>query len=141
LLGGAVLTWAWMTAGMLALGLGGWLYPTSQALWTAAGLAIAGLIRVVSRPPPEGPWPAPEPWGAAAILALGMTLALTVLIGIPSLMMPVKVVSDGPIYHLYFAVKWWKAGRLFLVPPPFGGSAAPHFPARADLCVPWLLLT
>ena len=37
-----------------------------------------------------------------------------------SLFIAVKVVSDGPIYHLFFAAKWWKAGRLILVATPFG---------------------
>jgi hypothetical protein len=56
-----------------------------------------------------------------------------------SLLLPVKVVSDGPIYHLYFAVRWWKAGRLFLVPTPFGETAATYFPANGDIWFTWLM--
>src|SRR5262249_34920701 len=56
-----------------------------------------------------------------------------------SLLLAVKVVSDGPIYHLYFAVRWWKAGRLFLVAAPFGENAATYFPANGDLWFTWLL--
>jgi hypothetical protein len=51
----------------------------------------------------------------------------------------VKVVSDGPIYHLYFAARWWKAGRLILVAAPFGENAATYFPANGDLWFTWLL--
>jgi hypothetical protein len=51
----------------------------------------------------------------------------------------VKVVSDGPIYHLYFAVRWWKAARLELVPVPFGENAATYFPAVGDLWFTWLV--
>src|SRR5262249_48733190 len=70
---------------------------------------------------------------------LGLTLWAAAVMGMPSLLMPVKVVSDGPIYHLYFAVRWWKAGRLFLIPTPFGETAAPYFPAGGDLWFTWLV--
>ncbi len=53
--------------------------------------------------------------------------------------MAVKVVSDGPIYHLYFAARWWKAGRLLLVAAPFGENAATYFPANGDLWFTWLM--
>ena len=56
-----------------------------------------------------------------------------------SLLLAVKVVSDGPIYHLYFAARWWKAGRLFLVAAPFGENAATYFPANGDLWFTWLM--
>ena len=54
--------------------------------------------------------------------------------------MPVKVVSDGPIYHLYFAARWWKAGRIFLIATPFGENAATYFPAVGDLWFTWLMV-
>ncbi len=57
-----------------------------------------------------------------------------------SLLLPVKVVSDGPIYHLYFAIRWWKAGRLFLVAAPFGENAATYFPANGDAWFTWLVV-
>jgi hypothetical protein len=53
---------------------------------------------------------------------------------------PVQPVSDAPIYHLYFAVRWWQSGTLEIVPTPFGESAAPYFPANADVWFTWLLL-
>ncbi len=53
--------------------------------------------------------------------------------------MAVKVVSDGPIYHLYFAARWWKAGRLILIAAPFGENAATYFPANGDLWFTWLI--
>ncbi|MBI3464331.1 MAG: hypothetical protein HY000_14940 [Planctomycetes bacterium] len=61
-----------------------------------------------------------------------------VLIG--GLLTPVLVVSDAPIYHLYFAVRWWQSGTLDLVPTPFGESAAPYFPANGDVWFTWLLI-
>ena len=81
-----------------------------------------------------------ERWGIAVALALGLTLWAFLTLFIPSLMLPVKVVSDGPIYHLYFAARWWKAGRIFLVPTPFGETAAPYFPALGDLWLTWLVV-
>ena len=74
-----------------------------------------------------------------AVVALGLVLWASASLAIPSLLGPVKVVSDGPIYHLYFAARWWKAGRLFLVASPFGENAATYFPAVGDLWFTWLL--
>ena len=37
------------------------------------------------------------------------------------------------------AARWWKAGRLFLVPTPFGEQAAPYFWANGELWYAWLL--
>lgn len=67
----------------------------------------------------------------------GFTLGLVLLqfgrLAGPSIAGAVKVVSDAPIYHLYFAAKWWLAGRIYFIPIPFGESAAPYFPANGDL--------
>ena len=52
------------------------------------------------------------------------------LLGVQSLLLPVKVVSDGPIYHLYFAARWWKAGRLFLVAGPVRRERGDLLPGR-----------
>ena len=52
---------------------------------------------------------------------------------------PVAPVSDAPIYHLFFAIRWWKAGAITLVPTPFGEESAPYFPANGDLWLTWLL--
>ena len=60
--------------------------------------------------------------------------------GVSSLVLPVKVISDGPIYHLYFAARWWQASRIFLIPTPFGENAAPYFPAIGDLWHTWLFV-
>ena len=76
-------------------------------------------------------------WDSLAGLALLLSAAL--ILGMRSLLLAVKVVSDGPIYHLYFAARWWKAGRLFLVAAPFGENAATYFPANGDLWFTWLL--
>ncbi len=76
-------------------------------------------------------------WDALAGLALLLSAAL--VFGMRSLLLAVKVVSDGPIYHLYFAARWWKAGRLFLVAAPFGENAATYFPANGDLWFTWLM--
>ena len=74
------------------------------------------------------------------LLALAFVLWVSVELGMQSLLLPVKVVSDGPIYHLYFGVRWWKAGRLFLVATPFGENAATYFPANGDVWFTWLMV-
>ena len=82
-----------------------------------------------------------ERWRWDVLIALGLVLWTSVVLGMQSLLLPVKVVSDGPIYHLYFAARWWKAGRLFLVAAPFGENAATYFPANGDLWFTWLMVT
>jgi hypothetical protein len=79
------------------------------------------------------------PWGWDAVLCLALVLTAALVHGMPSLLQGVKVVSDGPIYHLYFAARWWKAGRLILVAAPFGENAATYFPANGDLWFTWLM--
>ena len=76
-----------------------------------------------------------------AIAGLALIISAALILGMPSLLLAVKAVSDGPIYHLYFAVRWWQAGRLFLVAAPFGENAATYFPANGDLWFTWLLAT
>ena len=53
--------------------------------------------------------------------------------GMRSLLLPVKVVSDGPIYHLWFAARWWQDGALELIAAPFGDNVVTYFPAVGDL--------
>jgi hypothetical protein len=76
----------------------------------------------------------------ALLLVGAMTLWATLDVLIANLCGPVLPVSDAPIYHLYFPVRWWQSGRLELAPTPFGESAAPYFPANANVWFTWLLL-
>lgn len=88
-------------------------------------------------------WSIPKPlgrtWPAVAAAVFASWAALQhLLVG---LVFPVQPVSDAPIYHLYFAARWWQSGRLDLVPTPFGEEAAAYFPANGDLWLTWLLAT
>lgn len=71
------------------------------------------------------------------LIIAALTIFLVLLefgrMAVPSLVGAVKVVSDAPIYHLYFAAKWWLAGSIDYIPIPFGENAAPYFPANGDL--------
>ncbi len=110
-------------------------------IWVLSGLAISVAGRVL-KPPSEAMDECSEPdtgWDATGLLALGLTLWAVLMIGAPALLLPVKVVSDGPIYHLYFAVRWWKSGSLELIPTPFGETAATYFPANGELWFLWLI--
>ncbi len=98
------------------------------------------MVAQTPRPPRGGRDPNEEaPLGWDALLCLALVLTAGLLYAIPSLFLAVKVVSDGPIYHLYFAARWWKAGRLILVAAPFGENAATYFPANGDLWFTWLI--
>ena len=141
-LAAAVLAWAWLSAGMELLGSAGWLARGPLLGWAAAGLLVGLACRPFggtgARAEPSGAGPGPFGWEGVA--ALGLVLWALTLYVAPGLFRPVKVVSDGPIYHLYFAARWWKAGRLELIATPFGESAAPHFPAVGDLWLTWLMV-
>src|SRR4051812_21126631 len=141
-LAAAVLAWAWATLGMEVLGAAGLLARGPLLAWVALGLAIGGWLRARDRQGPvvAGTVAGPEPWGWEATLAVGLVLWASMVLAVPSLAGPVKVVSDGPIYHLYFAARWWKAGRLFLVAAPFGENAVTYFPAVGDLWFSWLMV-
>jgi hypothetical protein len=109
-------------------------------------ILVAGIGYIVGRfhtandshPPHHAPH---EPFSWDEVISVALILWVALLLGMRSLLLGVKVVSDGPIYHLYFAVRWWKAARLFLVAAPFGESAATYFPANGDLWFAWLTAT
>ena len=140
-LAAAILAWTWVTLGMEALGTSGLLAPLPLLIWSTAGLAIGALLRAIDRREvSDGPsGPSDVGWDGRATLAVGLVVWGATLLGVQSLLFPVKVVSDGPIYHLYFAARWWKAGRVFLVAAPFGENAATYFPAVGDLWFTWLV--
>ena len=139
----SVLSFTWCLLGLEVLGTLGLLAIGPLVVWMGL-LCAAGLVVRWLRPvPPIGPSTdvtTAEPWRWETLLALTFVLWVLVELGMQSLLLPVKVVSDGPIYHLYFAVRWWKAGRLFLVATPFGENAATYFPANGDVWFTWLMV-
>ncbi len=140
-IGAFVLAWTWLTITTLALGQLGYLTRTVLLLCSIVVL-IPGLICIPK--PTFGPELPPSPserLSLGAGLAIGLTIWAVAGVMLTSIIFPVNVTSDGPIYHLYFAAKWWKAERIFLIPTPFGESAAPYFPAVGDLWHTWLFVT
>jgi hypothetical protein len=132
-LGAAVLAWAWATLGALALGLCGSLARGPLLAWAATGLGLGGLARALAPPTPERPKSERGPVEGAATIAIALTLWGIVLIGVTWWLQPVNVITDAPIYHLYFAAQWWKSGRLSIVPAPFGDTAVSYLPANGEL--------
>ncbi len=135
-----VIAWSWLTLGLQTLGIAGQLNRPALVLWSVTGLGLALLAGWVwTGPRPGEPAAVAEHecdsagWSVPATIAVGLALWACLVIGIPSLMLPVKVVSDGPIYHLHFAARWWQEGRLSLIASPFGETAAAYFPANGDL--------
>ena len=139
-LAAAILAWAWVTLGMQILGATGHLERGPLLIWSGAGLVLAAMARLVGGPTDDRPPARVAPWGVPATLAIALTLWGALIHGSLAVLTPVKVVSDAPIYHLYFAARWREAGRLILVPTPFGEGAAPYFPANGDLWLTWLLI-
>ena len=141
ILGTAVIFWAGCTLGLETLGELGMIAPGFMLAVGALVLAAGGTAHwmrpaittqsVCKREPSHISF--------CALFCLALVLAAGLQLGIRSLLFAVKVVSDGPIYHLYFAARWWKAGRLWLVAAPFGENAATYFPANGDLWFTWLM--
>jgi hypothetical protein len=154
-LAAAVLAWTWATVGLQTLGSLGFLAQVPLLAWTLCGIALTAVMATLSRRPGDHQASSElaDPhaitasrakerahWSGAAIVALGLAFWASLVLGVPSALLPVKVVSDGPIYHLYFAARWWKAGQLFLIATPFGETAATYFPAGGDLWFTWLMV-
>ena len=143
ILAAVILGWSWLTIGMEALGTVGWLTREALLAWSAAGLLIGLSFRWLGQKelPDEGGENGPsEGWGWSGLIAVWLTLWVIAIYGFGSLLYPVKVVSDGPIYHLFFAARWWKSHQLELVAAPFGENAATYFPANGDLWFSWLMI-
>ena len=140
-LAACVLAWAWLTIGMEILGSLGFLARGPLLGWVAAGLGIA-LACLWARGRDSdvvAPRSGVTRWGWDEIVSIALIVWAMALILTASLMGPVNVFTDAPIYHLYFAVRWWKAGRLVLIATPFSENAATYFPAGGDLWLTWLL--
>jgi hypothetical protein len=73
---------------------------------------------------------------AASVVGTAIVLATWLWKGVSQ---PVLVVSDGPIYHLPFAVRWLQDGSLSRTWTPFGEMAAPYFPGNGEVWMAWLL--
>lgn len=138
----AILAAAWLVIGMQGLGTFGLISREPLLAWAVIGAVLGWLVGGRRRSQALTFSTDAEPFASrlAAGLGLGVTLGAALVLGVQSLAYPVKVVSDGPIYHLYFAARWWKAAALTLVPVPFGESAATYFPANGDLWFAWLMI-
>ena len=141
-LAAAVLGWAWLTIGVELLGVFGALSLAPVAGWVALGLLIGLACRIFQREAHASALPSPpEPaWTWDEVVALALLLWVLAWYWGPGIVGPVEVVSDGPIYHLYLAARWWKSGRLDLIATPFGENAATYFPAVGDLWFTWLFI-
>ena len=141
-LGAAVIGWAWITVGMEVFGTIGLLARGPLLAWSLFGGAVGLACRLRWSEPNEAGREAGagEPLGLGGTIALGLALWAMTMLALNSLLRPVKVVSDGPIYHLWFAARWAEAGRIFLVPTPFGDNVATYFPATGDLWFAWLVI-
>ncbi|WP_435011122.1 glycosyltransferase family 39 protein [Tundrisphaera lichenicola] len=138
-----VLGWAWLTIGMQLLGSFGLLAREPLLGWVGAGLLVGLGCAVVRRgktPSTKADRSADGSVSWEEIVSYGLVLWASTIFGLTSLLYPVKVVSDGPIYHLYQAIRWWKAGRLEWIATPFGEIGATYFPANGDLWFSWLVV-
>jgi hypothetical protein len=146
----AVVFWAATTVSLEILSVFGAINSGSLLLLSVLVLAAGFAVRQYCRPIEQDstgeksenadePFSVTESFSWDALAGLALVLVAALVLGIRSLLLAVKVVSDGPIYHLYFAARWWKAGRLLMVAAPFGENAATYFPANGDLWFTWLI--
>ena len=143
---GGLLCWTWVTLGMQLLGIAGLIARGPMILWTLLGLGLASMLartranEADSQNPSNSVSGLPGSGQSGERLFISFLLVWVALIlGPRSFLNAVKVVSDGPIYHMYFATRWWQEGRIFWIPTPFGESAATYFPANGDLWFTWLV--
>lgn len=139
-----VLAWTWATLGLVTLGPLGHLTRPALLAWSLVGLAsgVFSLFfrRNASASRPEPLFTSADRWDVWATIAFAGALLGVITILPVSLLMPAKVVSDGPIYHLYFAARWWKDARIFPIASMFGENAATYFPAGGDAWFAWLMV-
>jgi hypothetical protein len=140
-LAAAVIFWTGVTIGLEVLGSLGAIGVFPMLAWAAMFAVMGGLASRLARDEISSvPYAVVERSSSLdTVLCIALMLSAVLVRALPSLLLAVKVVSDGPIYHLYFAARWWKAGRLLLVAAPFGENAATYFPANGDLWFTWLI--
>jgi len=85
--------------------------------------------------------PAIDWQSAPALVALALSVWAALVYLSMAVLLPVEPVSDAPIYHLFFAARWWRDGSLGLIPTPFGEEGATYFPANGNLWLTWLMAT
>lgn len=145
----AVIGFTVVVVSLEMLGLVGLINRTSLAticvLTGAVGLARWATATDVDAAAGRSTTPhAALPAGRAAVLSLVVIALATwaaLLYLLVGLVFPVEPVSDAPIYHLHFAIRWMRSGSLGLVPAPFGEEGATYFPANGDLWLTWLMAT
>ena len=142
ILAAVVLAWGWLTVGMEALGSTGLLARGPLLGWVWAGWLVGLGCKMAGRgvEEAEADRPAALPVSWEEVASFGLVVWASTMVGLASMLAPVKVVSDGPIYHLYLAIRWWKAGRLEWIATPFGENGATYFPAVGDLWFSWLVI-
>lgn len=113
-----------------------WLLPWLPPLFFALVKRRGALVPAEAS---NGTGPSNSGVSALALVAISTVLLTFGRLFPASLLGAVKVVSDAPIYHLYFAAKWCMAGSVSWVPIPFGENAAPYFPANGDLWFTYLV--
>jgi hypothetical protein len=140
-LASSVLFWTACTLGLEIQSGMGLISLSAVVVEAALVLGVGALLHWVRGPDDRGTHREPIATGPdlTALLGLALLLSAALMLGMRSLLLAVKVVSDGPIYHLYFSARWWKAGTLMLVAAPFGENAATYFPANGDLWFTWLM--
>ena len=102
-------------------------------------LASGFVLRLPIQPPPDDQPRAP--WPIRTLLALSLFVFGLIAVGAlwRGVFNPVLVDTDGPIYHLPFAVRWLQDGSLSRVWTPFGELAATYFPGNGEIWLCWLL--
>lgn len=139
-LAAVVLAWTWVTVGLEVLGTLGFMTRGPLLVWSLSLFGLGFWFKSHSTESENPPIQRSSAWSWYVQLALGLVIWAGLAMLVTSILMPVKVVSDGPIYHLYFAARWWKAAKLILVAVPFGENAATYFPAIGDLWFTWLMV-
>lgn len=101
---------------------------------TAVVAAVLSGRRLLTRSAPRGAVP-----GEAALTGADVWAALALIVALVSRLGEGLHHANGAFtydvlsYHLHLPASWWAAGRVAIVPTPFGDQAPAYAPANAEL--------
>jgi 4-amino-4-deoxy-L-arabinose transferase-like glycosyltransferase len=118
----------------LLLGSAGWIGRAAYLVFFGICFVVSLIVRLPreSLSPIAGRTP-----GSRTVFAIAAPiLVFIVTVGIGHL--PIRY--DSLNYHLYFPAQWLQAGRISIVPTPFGDEAPAYAPSNSELYFLWLML-
>jgi hypothetical protein len=130
----AVIAFSLIVVCGLLLGTLGWIGITSYVVFSVAG--FIGVLRTSVRGGGLERTAEHLPGSRVVLAVLLPVLVLIAAVGLAA--WPSRY--DSLNYHLYFPAQWLQAGRISIVPTPFGDEAPAYAPSNGELFFLWLMV-